>query len=73
MMSFFLSSSLSSAFPSSLSSDESVLLGLGAMVDMEGFGDAPRPDDGRYSPADQAELIHRLVVQRDLKRIFIGE
>lgn len=42
------------------------------MVDMKGFGDAPRPDDGRYSPADQAELIHRLIVQRDLNRVFIA-
>lgn len=40
-------------------------------VDMKGFGRAPKPDDGRYAPADQAELILRLVLDRGLERITL--
>jgi pimeloyl-ACP methyl ester carboxylesterase len=40
-------------------------------VDMKGFGRAPKPDDGRYAPADQAELVLRLVRERDLARITL--
>lgn len=41
------------------------------LVDLKGFGDAPRPDDGRYAPNDQAELVHRYVLQRDLRRVTL--
>jgi pimeloyl-ACP methyl ester carboxylesterase len=41
------------------------------LVDLKGFGDAPRPDDHRYAPADQAELVHRAVLQRDLRRVTL--
>ena len=41
-------------------------LGHVILVDLKGFGRSPKPDDGRYAPADQAELIHRLVESRDL-------
>lgn len=41
------------------------------LVDLKGFGAAPKPDDGRYSPMDQAELVSRLIAQRDLKRITL--
>ncbi|HSG09389.1 MAG TPA: alpha/beta hydrolase [Longimicrobiales bacterium] len=41
------------------------------LVDMKGFGSAPKPDDGRYSPRDHAELIHRLIVERDLRRVTL--
>ncbi len=40
-------------------------------VDMKGFGRAPKPDDGRYAPADQAELLLRLVRERDLRRVTL--
>ncbi len=41
------------------------------LVDMKGFGAAPKPDDGRYSPRDLADLIHRLIVQRGLTRVTL--
>lgn len=41
------------------------------MVDLKGFGSAPKPDDGRYAPRDHAELIHVLIVQRNLRRVTL--
>jgi pimeloyl-ACP methyl ester carboxylesterase len=41
------------------------------LVDLKGFGAAPKPNDGRYSPTDQADLVHRLIAQRDLKRVTL--
>ena len=41
------------------------------LVDLKGFGAAPRPDDGRYAPSDQAELVHRLLVQRELTAVTL--
>jgi len=41
------------------------------LVDLKGFGRAPRPDDDRYGPSDQAELVHRLVVERDLRDVTL--
>lgn len=41
------------------------------LVDMKGFGTAPRPDDGRYGPRDQAELVHRLIREQDLHRLTL--
>jgi pimeloyl-ACP methyl ester carboxylesterase len=38
-------------------------------LDLKGFGRAPKPADGRYAPEHQAELVHRLIEQRDLRRI----
>lgn len=35
------------------------------LVDMKGFGAAAKPDDGRYSPTDQAQLIMELIDQED--------
>lgn len=40
-------------------------------IDLKGFGSAPKPDDGRYAPTDQAELVHRLIRQRDLRDITL--
>lgn len=40
-------------------------------VDLKGFGQAPKPADGRYAPSDQAELVLRLVRERDLARITL--
>ncbi|HKJ03422.1 MAG TPA: alpha/beta hydrolase [Longimicrobiales bacterium] len=41
------------------------------LVDLKGFGSAPKPDDGAYAPRDHAELVHRLVLQRDLRRVTL--
>ena len=41
------------------------------LVDLKGFGSAPKPDDGLYAPADQAELVHRLILQRDLRNLTL--
>jgi len=37
------------------------------LVDLKGFGEAPRPRDGRYSPLDQAELLVALIRELDLR------
>jgi len=41
------------------------------LVDLKGFGRAPRPDDDAYSPPDLAGLVCRLVEERDLRRITL--
>jgi pimeloyl-ACP methyl ester carboxylesterase len=41
------------------------------LVDMKGFGAAPKPDDGLYGPQHMAELIHRLILQRGLERVTL--
>jgi pimeloyl-ACP methyl ester carboxylesterase len=41
------------------------------LVDIKGFGSAPKPDDGVYSPGDLAELVHRLLIERDLSRVTL--
>lgn len=41
------------------------------LVDLKGFGEAPKPDDDAYGPHDQAELVQRLVVQRDLHNLTV--
>jgi len=46
-------------------------LGHVVLVDMKGFGSAPKPDDDTYAPGDHAELVHRLILQRDLRRITL--
>ena len=40
-------------------------------VDLKGFGAAPKPDDGAYSPLHQADLLCRLILQRDLRRVTL--
>lgn len=40
-------------------------------VDLKGFGRAAKPDDGRYGPRDQAELVLRLVQERELRRVTL--
>jgi pimeloyl-ACP methyl ester carboxylesterase len=42
------------------------------MVDLKGFGKAQKPDDGRYAPDDQAELVFRLIEEHDLRRLTIA-
>jgi pimeloyl-ACP methyl ester carboxylesterase len=41
------------------------------LVDMKGFGKAPKPDDGRYAPADLAQNITELILQLDLDRLTL--
>ncbi len=41
------------------------------LVDMKGFGEAPKPDDGHYSPTDQAAYVTDLILQLDLRRLTI--
>jgi len=41
------------------------------LVDMKGHGSAPKPDDDRYSPHDHADMIHGLIVERDLRRLTL--
>lgn len=40
-------------------------------LDLKGFGKAPKPADERYGPEHQAELVHRLIEERDLRRITL--
>lgn len=41
------------------------------LVDLKGFGAAPKPDDGRYSPIDLSEALVDLVQEMDLRRLTI--
>ena len=41
------------------------------LVDLKGFGSAPKPDDGLYGPTVQAGLIHRLILQKELERVTL--
>lgn len=41
------------------------------LVDLKGFGAAPKPDDDAYGPHEQSELVHRLVLQRDLRNLTV--
>ena len=45
--------------------------GYVVMVDLKGSGRAPKPDDGRYAPRHQADLVLRLVVERDLRDLTL--
>jgi pimeloyl-ACP methyl ester carboxylesterase len=46
-------------------------LGHVVQIDLKGFGRAPKPDDSRYAPGDQAELVRRLIVDRDLSNVTL--
>jgi pimeloyl-ACP methyl ester carboxylesterase len=41
------------------------------LVDLKGFGSAPKPDDDAYGPHEQADLVDRLIVQRDLGNLTL--
>ncbi len=41
------------------------------LVDLKGFGSAPKPEDDAYGPHEQAELVHRLILQRGLTNLTI--
>ena len=40
-------------------------------VDLKGHGSAPAPADDRYTPHDHAELVYRLIVQKDLRGVTL--
>lgn len=40
-------------------------------IDMKGSGQSPKPDDGRYAPRDQAELVHQLVDVLELQNLTV--
>ncbi len=40
-------------------------------VDLKGHGSSPAPPDHGYSPHDHAELVHRLIVQEDLRDLTL--
>ncbi len=40
-------------------------------VDLKGHGSAPAPEDDRYTPHDHAELIHRFIIQKDLRELTL--
>lgn len=41
------------------------------LIDLKGFGSAPKPDDDRYAPADLARAVTDLVHELDLRRITL--
>lgn len=41
------------------------------LVDMKGFGRAPKPDDGNYGPEELGELVTRLVVRDGMDRVTL--
>jgi pimeloyl-ACP methyl ester carboxylesterase len=41
------------------------------LVDLKGFGRAPKPDDGVYSPSDLAALVTELIRELDLGRVTL--
>ena len=40
-------------------------------VELKGHGSAPAPPDDLYSPHDHADLVHRLIVQKDLRELTL--
>ena len=41
------------------------------LVDMKGFGRAPKPDDDDYGPSQQAALVVRLIAELGLERVTL--
>lgn len=41
------------------------------LVDLKGFGSAPKPDDDAYGPHDQADLVHHLILRRSLTNLTL--
>lgn len=46
-------------------------IGHVVQIDMKGFGRSPKPDDGRYAPSDQAELVERIIAAEDLSDVTV--
>ena len=49
-----------------LSKDNQLIL-----IDLKGCGKSPKPNDTKYSPLDQAELIHQFILKHDLKNLTL--
>jgi len=41
-------------------------------LDLKGFGESGKPDDGRYSVFDQAEIVDALIVRLRLRQVILG-
>mgnify|MGYP006278055695 CR=1 FL=1 len=41
------------------------------VVELKGFGDAPKPRDDAYGPEDQATLVHHLILQENLRDLTL--
>jgi pimeloyl-ACP methyl ester carboxylesterase len=41
------------------------------VLDLKGFGAAPKPQDRRYTPLDQASLVVRWILQEDLRDLTL--
>ncbi|HEX9886597.1 MAG TPA: alpha/beta fold hydrolase [Longimicrobiales bacterium] len=54
------------AWTEELSQEREVIL-----VELKGFGAAPKPEDDRYGPKDLAELVVRLIQARDLRDLCL--
>lgn len=46
-------------------------LGHVVLIDLKGFGRAPKPKDDGYAPADQADLVTRLIGDEDLDNVTL--
>jgi pimeloyl-ACP methyl ester carboxylesterase len=42
------------------------------LIDLKGFGQSPKPEDGRYSLTDQADLVYQLILEHDLDRVILA-
>ena len=40
-------------------------------IDLKGCGKSPKPDDNRYSPLDQADLIYKLILELDMQNLTL--
>lgn len=41
------------------------------LIDLKGFGKSPKPNDARYSPQDNADLIYDFILKHDLKNLTL--
>ncbi len=41
------------------------------VVEMKGSGSSPKPRDGEYGPVEQASLLYRLILQKDLEDLTL--
>lgn len=41
------------------------------LIDLKGYGESPKPRDGRYAVQDQAELIYEFIQAHDLKNLTL--
>lgn len=41
------------------------------LIDLKGFGQSPKPRDGRYSITDQADLVYQIILEQDLRNLTV--